>query len=513
MIANGPTLHSYDPATGKLLGEAPLCGPEAVSAAVNAAHRAFPAWRDLGYAGRGRLLLKLRDRIRDDARGLAQLLTQENGKPLPDALAEVFSACDFLAYYAKHAGRILAEKPISVPNPVLRNTKTTLVYQPKGVVGVISPWNYPLLLSMASISGALAAGNTVVHKPSEWTPLLALRLAELTQAVLPEGVLTVVTGDGTTGAALAAENIQHLCFTGSVATGKKVAKKAAEKLITCTLELGGKDPALVMPDADVDFTARGVVWAAFSNAGQACASIERLYVLRDQAPALIEALVARVQALKVGHGLDAGVEVGPIINERQLERIEVQVADAVAKGARILTGGHRLPGPGTFYAPTVLTDVTPDMRVMQEETFGPILPVLTVSSLDEMVDAANASPFGLSATVWGRDLQRAEAIARRLEAGTVWVNTALDSYGLPQTPRGGFKDGGIGKVGGEIGLTEFVEAKLVDINRSGRKRPWWYPAGPGLVDFFEGGIKALHGDRLETRLAGAIQLLKGWPKA
>jgi len=226
----------------------------------------------------------------------------------------------------------------------------------------------------------------------------------------------------------------------------------------------------------------------------------------------IEAIVRRVEALKVGHGLEPGVEVGPIINARQLERIEEQVADAVAKGARVLTGGRRLPGPGTFYAPTVLTDVTSDMLLMQEETFGPILPILAVDSVDQMIAEANASPFGLSATVWGRDLAEAERVARRLEAGTVWVNTALDSYGLPQTPRGGFKDGGIGKVGGEIGLMELVEAKLIDINRSGKKRPWWFPAGSGLVDFFEGTIQALHGDRLDARLRGGIQLLKGWPK-
>jgi succinate-semialdehyde dehydrogenase/glutarate-semialdehyde dehydrogenase len=506
------TLCSFDPGTGESLGEAPICGPVEVMNAVQAAQGALGAWRGLGYDGRGQALLKLRDKLYDDHRSFAELLSRENGKPLPDALTEVLSACEFLAYYAKHAGRILKDQPISVSNPILRDAKTMLVHQPKGVVGVISPWNYPLLLSMASIASALAAGNTVVHKPSEWTPLTAMRLARLAESALPPGVFNLVTGDGSTGAALVAAPVNHVCFTGSVATGRRVAQTCAEKLITTTLELGGKDPALVMPDADLDFTARGVVWAAFSNAGQACASIERLYVPRELAEALTVKIVRRVEALTVGHGLEPGVEVGPIVSAPQLAKIAKQVEEAIAQGATALTGGGPLPGPGHYYAPTVLTGVTPDMLLMQEETFGPVLPILVVDSVEEMIAAANDSPFGLSASVWGRDLERAEAVARRLEAGTVWVNTALDTYGVPQTPRGGFKEGGIGKVGGEVGLLDMVETKLVDLNRSGRARPWWTPAGSGLSDFLEGAIAALHGRGLGVRARGLVKLLKHWPR-
>lgn len=503
-------LRSFDPGTGEELGSVPLLGPAEVALAVQRARAALPTWHALGFEGRARAILRLRDLLRDDHRDFAELLSRENGKPLPDALAEVLSACEFLAYYAKHAGRILRDHRIDVPNPVTRNAKTYLAYQPKGVVGVISPWNYPLLLSMASISGALASGNTVVHKPSEWTPLVAQRLARLADDALPAGVFTLVTGDGTTGAALVEADVNHVCFTGSVATGKRVAGRCAEKLITVTLELGGKDPALVLPDADLDFTADGVVWAAFSNAGQACASIERLYVPRDKASALTRLIVERVEALKVGHGLTPGVAVGPIISEMQLSKIEAQVQDALAKGARLLTGGRRLPGPGTYYAPTVLTDVTPAMLLMQEETFGPVLPILPVDSVDAMIAQANDSRFGLSATVWGRDLEEAERVARLLEAGTVWVNTGLDTYGVPQTPRGGVKEGGIGKVGGEIGLFDLVEAKLIDLNRCGRRRPWWNASNPKLTDFFSGSIDALHGSSLGQRVRGAARLLKGW---
>ena len=509
----GQTIRSFDPGTGEFLGEVPRCGPEHALAAVAAARSALPAWRDLGYEGRGKALLRLRDKLRDDHRGIAELLSRENGKPLPDALTEVLSACEFLAYYAKHAGDFLKDRPIQVPNPILRNAKTFLAYQPKGVVGVITPWNYPLLLSMSSIAAALAAGNTVVHKPSEWTPLLAERLDRLAQEVLPEGVLGLLTGDGSTGAALLETALDHVCFTGSVATGIVVARRAAEKLITVTLELGGKDPAVVMPDADLDFTARGVVWAAFSNAGQACASIERLYVPRSLMVGLSERILRRVEALSVGHGLEPGVEVGPIISEQQLAKIDAQVQDAIAKGATVLMGGHRLTREGTYYAPTVITDVTPAMTLMQEETFGPVLPLIPVDTVEEAIRLANDSPFGLNASVWGRDLQAAEEVARQLEAGTVWVNTGLDTYGVPQTPRGGFKLGGIGKVGGEAGLLELVESKLIDVNRSGRARPFWYPAGRGLVDFFTGSLMTLHGGSLRARVQGAMTLLRNLPRS
>lgn len=513
MTQTGQTIRSYDPGNGELLGEAPLCGVAETREAVAAARTALPAWRDLGYTGRGRLLLKWRDRIRDDHRGLAELLSRENGKPLPDALTEVLSACEFLAYYAKQSSRILADRPISVPNPVMRNAKTFLTYEPKGVIGVITPWNYPLLLSMSSIAAALAAGNTVVHKPSEWTPLLATRLDQLAQDILPPGVLGLVTGDGSTGAALLDTEIDHVCFTGGVSTGIKVAERAATKLISVTLELGGKDAAVVMPDADLDFTARGVVWSAFSNSGQACASIERLYVPRELMPGLSERILRRVEALTIGHALEPGVEVGPIISERQLATIDAQVQDAIAKGAKVLLGGQRLPRPGTYYAPTVITDVTPEMLLMREETFGPVLPIIPVDSVEEAIRLANDSPFGLNASVWGRDLDAAEKVARRLEAGTIWVNTGLDTYGVPQTPRGGFKLGGLGKVGGEAGLLELVESKLIDMNRSGRTRPFWYPAGLGLFDFLEGSLMALHGASLRQRVTGAMALLRNRPRA
>ena len=506
-------LESQDPATGELLGTAPNLGPAQVGEAVAAAREAFPAWRTLGFEGRARHLLAWRDafvRRKDD---LATLLTRENGKPLAESLTEVLAACEFLAYYARHAPRILADRPIRVWNPLMANHKTFMAYEPKGVIAVISPWNYPVLLAMAELAAALAAGNTAVLKPSELTPLVGLRLGELArEAGLPAGVLQVVTGDGRTGAALTQAPVDRVCFTGSVATGKRVAIAAMERLIPTTLELGGKDPALVLPDVDLDFAARGVTWTGLVNAGQVCASAERVYVHEAIAEAFTARLVARVEALRVGNGLDPRSEIGPIISDAQLASIEDQVADAIAQGATVRTGGKRLEGPGRFFAPTVLTGVTDQMRVMREETFGPLLPIVVVRDEAEMVARANDSPFGLSATVWTRDLARGERLARRLRAGSVWVNTCIASYGNPLTPRGGLKDSGIGKIGGAEGLLEMVDAKLVDLARHGKTALWWYPTWPGAVTFFRAGIDVLHGRELGPRLAAVKRFLGAWPR-
>lgn len=504
-------LVSHNPADGTVLGTVAVADAVAVQAAIAAARAALPAWRELGASGRARHLRRLATELARSRHELATTLSHENGKPLGDAMAEVFSAAEFLSYYARHAGHMLADEPTQVLNPLLRNHKTYLTYEPKGVVGVISPWNYPLLLAMASITGALAAGNVVVHKPSEWTPLVALALqAAVRRAGLPAGVLEVVCGDGRTGAALVAGPVDHVCFTGSVATGRLVAAHCAERLITCTLELGGKDPALVLEPFDLEFTAQGVVWAAFTNTGQACASIERLYVPRARAAELTERIVARVRALRVGPGDRPTSQVGPLVNAQQLAKVAAQVEDAVARGARVLTGGKVLPGPGFWYAPTVLVDVTSDMLLLQEETFGPVLPILPYDDLAEAVRSANDSPFGLSATVWSSDLTRAEAIARRLETGSVWVNGGLDSYGNPATPRGGFKESGLGRVGGRRGLMDLVEPRLIDINRAGRTRLTWHVGSGRYEAFMEGGLRALHGDTVGERLAGAAQLLRNW---
>lgn len=509
VLESPATLTSYNPATGEALGTVPLMGPEHVAQALNKSREAYQVWKKLGFGGRKQHLLNFRQALVEARDEVAQLLTQENGKPLVESLTEILSACEFLAYYANHAEIMLQDEAIHVVNPVVANKETFLAFEPKGVVAIISPWNYPLLLTMAEASGALAAGNTVIIKPSELTPLLTVKIAEIAQrAGMPDGVFQVVTGDGTTGAALASARVDRVCFTGSVATGKKVAKSAMDRLVPVTLELGGKDPALVLADVDLEFTAQGLVWGAFTNAGQACASVERAYLDSRIAFTLTEKIVERTRTLVVGNGLDPKTEVGPIISEAQLQRIEAQVADAVAKGAKVLCGGQRLPGPGLFYAPTVLADVTPDMLVLQEETFGPILPLITCSNEDEMVALANDSPFGLSATIWTRDTEHGKALAREVQSGSVWVNTGLASYGNPLTPRGGFKESGIGKIGGKHGLLEMVNVKLIDVAEHGKAKDWWYPTWPGAYEYFAAGIDLLHGGTLGRKMEGLFQFLK-----
>jgi succinate-semialdehyde dehydrogenase/glutarate-semialdehyde dehydrogenase len=509
VLDTSATLTSYNPATGEALGTVPLMGPDEVAQSIATARQAFQVWKKLGFGGRKTHLMRFRQALVDARDEVAELLTRENGKPLVEALTEILSACEFLAYYAANAETMLQDESIHVLNPVVANKETFLAFEPKGVIAIISPWNYPLLLTIAEASGALAAGNAVIIKPSELTPLLMLKIGEIAQrAGMPEGVLQIITGDGTTGAALSTSKVDRVCFTGSVATGKKVAKAAIEHLVPVTLELGGKDPALVLPDVDLDFTAQGLVWGAFTNAGQACASVERAYLHSRVAFTLTEKIVERTKALVVGDGHDPNTEVGPIISEAQLRRIEAQVEDAVANGAKVLCGGQRLPGPGLFYAPTVLTDVTPDMLVLQEETFGPLLPLITCSDEDEMIDLANDSPFGLSATIWTRDVEHGKALAREVQAGSVWVNTGLASYGNPLTPRGGFKESGIGKIGGKHGLLEMVNIKLIDVADHGKVKDWWFPTWGGAYQYFSAGIELLHGGSLGRKAEGLLQFLR-----
>lgn len=509
-VSDAPaTLVSYNPATGEELGTAPLAGPSEVAEAVAQARRAQASWHELGFAGRKAALLRWRDAFVAARDEVAELITRENGKPLAEAATEVLASCEFLAHYAQNAESLLHDEAIRQLNPAVANKETFLAYEPLGVIAVISPWNYPLHLTMAEASGALAAGNAVVVKPSELTPLVGLKMAELwRRAGLPEGVFAVVTGDGATGAALTSARVDRVCFTGSVATGRKVAKAALDQLLPVTLELGGKDPALVLPDVDLDFTAQGLVWGAFTNAGQACASVERVYVHPAIAQALTEKIVERTKALVVGNGLDAATEVGPIITEAQLQRIDEQVQEAIAQGAKLLTGGRRLEGPGTFYAPTVLANVTPAMRIMREETFGPVLPIAIVESESQMIEAANDSAFGLSATIWTRDLELGKRLARRVHAGTVWVNTGLASYANPLTPRGGFKESGIGKIGGRHGLLEMVRAKVIDINEHGARKDWWYPVWPGAYEFVTAGLDLLHGNSVGRKIEGVLRFLR-----
>ncbi|MGW8993128.1 aldehyde dehydrogenase family protein [Streptomyces zhihengii] len=432
-----------DPATGDTVGEVPDQRPEELDAVVDRAHRAWTGWR-ADPAARTTALLAAADAVEAAGDDLAPLLTREQGKPLAESRAEVARTAARLRYFA---GLTPTTTRIDDGRPV----HSEIRWRPLGPVAAIVPWNFPLQLAAAKFAPALAAGNTVVLKPSPCTPLATRLLGAVLAGVLPEGVLTVVTGREPLGARLAAHpGIRHVTFTGSVPTGRAVAGAAAASLARVTLELGGNDAAILMDDVDVERIADRLFWAAFRNCGQVCMAVKRVYAPARLHAEVVEALAQRARSVVVGHGLDQDTRIGPVNNAPQLARVEQLTRRALAAGARAAAGGRRLDGPGHFFAPTVLTDVPPGEPVVTGEQFGPVLPVLPYRHLDEAVDAANGTGFGLGGSVWGTDPDRAAATADRLSCGTVWINHHAE-LSLAQ-PFAGTGDSGVGVAGGPWGL-------------------------------------------------------------
>ncbi len=376
------------------------------------------------------------------------------------------------------------------------------------MIGIISPWNYPFSIPATETLAALVTGNTVVLKASELTPLSALELASLLRdAGVPDDVFQVVVGDGPTGAALVESGIDKLVFTGSVPTGRRIAQAAAARLLPVVLELGGKDPMIVLDDADVDVASSGAVWGAFVNAGQACLSVERCYVHRSVYDRFISACAEKTMQLRVGNGMDPEIDIGPLIHERQLQTVAQHVEDAESRGARVMAGGERLTSLGSnFYSPTVLADVNHEMRIMREETFGPVLPIMAFGSDAEAVRLANDSEYGLAASVWTRDRARGESVARQINGGTVMVNDALSCFGISEAPHGGVKASGIGRTHGRYGLEEMVRVKYLDSDRlPGTKKPWWYGDGGQAVSATEGFLDFQFARGIGSRLKGGLR--------
>ncbi|MFJ3216764.1 aldehyde dehydrogenase family protein [Kitasatospora sp. NPDC086801] len=441
--ADGERFAVVDPATGEAFDEAPDQRPDALDAVVGRAHEAWHSWR-AAPAARAAALRAAADAVEAAGADLAPLLTREQGKPLAESAAEVARTAARLRYFADLAP---GPQPITDGRPV----RSEIRWRPLGPVAAIVPWNFPLQLAAAKFAPALAAGNTVVLKPSPFTPLATRLLGSVLATALPEGVLTIVTGREPLGARLASHpGIRHVTFTGSVPTGRAVAAGAAASLARVTLELGGNDAAILLDDADVERIADRLFWAAFRNCGQVCMAVKRVYAPARLYPHVVEALAQRAKSTVVGAGLDPGTQLGPVNNAPQLARVEHYTARALADGARAVAGGHRLDRPGHFFAPTILADVPCDSPVVTEEQFGPVLPVLPYRSVDEAVEAANATGFGLGGSVWGTDLDRAEAVADRLECGTAWINHHAE-LSLAQ-PFAGVKDSGVGVAGGPWGL-------------------------------------------------------------
>ncbi len=483
-------LVSYDPATGDEIGRASLTSPEEVQQAVRRARASQPAWAKLSFRERGRVILQARKLMLAERDEIARLVSRETGKPIAEAVSmEIVPTLDAMRYFARAAKSLLAPQKIDIGQYGLMGRSSRIVFRPLGVIGIISPWNFPLATPADEVVMALMAGNAVVLKPSELTPLIGLKLGDIfKRAGLPPGALEIVTGDGSTGASLIDARVDKIMFTGSVATGKRVAEAAAKYLTPVVLELGGKDPMIVLEDADVENAARGAVWGAFANAGQACASVERCYVQESLAPEFIKQVVAETRALKQGLGTEDAIDIGAMSNERQLQIVADHVNDAKQRGATILTGGERGGNSaGFFYKPTVLTNVDHEMTIMRDETFGPVLPIMTFATEDEAIKLANDSVYGLTASVWTKNIARGRRIAERIEAGTVMVNEVVYTHGIAQTPWGGVKDSGYGRTHGRLGLLELVHPQHIHVNRfSFLPDLWWFNYNPKAAKLFGG---------------------------
>ena len=483
-------LISRDPATGEEIGRAPQTVPEEVARALERARAAQRQWAEQSFRERGRLVMKARRIILKELEEIALLISRETGKPVAEAIAmELVPTLDLMQYFARQAGTLLRRRRLSVGLYTLMGRSSYIVYRPLGIVGIISPWNFPWATPLDEVVMALMAGNAVVLKPSELTPLTGLKIKDvLNRAGLADGLLQVVTGDGSTGAALVGAGVDKIMFTGSVATGQRVAEAAGKSLTPVVLELGGKDPMIVLDDADIQNSARGAVWGAFANSGQACASVERCYVHESIAPLFIAEVLAETKRLRQKVGTDKDADIGSMTSERQLRTVENHVRQATAKGATTLTGGERLANTtGRFFEPTVLTNVNHEMDLMREETFGPLLPIMTFKTDDEAVRLANDSRYGLTASVWTGNVARGKRLAERIDAGTVMVNEVLYTHGIAQTPWGGVKQSGFGRTHGGAGLLELVNPQHVHVNWfSFLPDLWWFPYTPRAGKLFRG---------------------------
>jgi acyl-CoA reductase-like NAD-dependent aldehyde dehydrogenase len=463
------------PATLEPVGEFEARSEADVHTALEVARKAQPEWGALPIDERGRYLRRAVRVLLARQDEFVAVIRRETGKPESEALAvEVLAACDALSYYAKRAKRILADR--SVPVHLLKTKKLRISYRPLGVVGIVTPWNFPFLLSLNPTVQALMAGNAVILKPSEVTPYSGQLVEELLRASgLPEGVFQCLLGDGETGRALVEAGCDKISFTGSVGTGRKVAEACGRRLVPCTLELGGKDPMIVCGDADLERAAAGAVYGAFANAGQVCVSTERVYVVDQVADEFVRKVVEKTAELR--QGSDGESDVGPMIQAAQLEIVDRHVRDAVTRGARVLAGGRRNPAAqGLYFEPTVLVDVDHEMAIMREETFGPVLPIMRVRDEDEALRLANDTRYGLNANVWTRDKRKGVELAKQIHSGSAVVNDCMLTYGITESPFGGRKESGIGQVNGEIGLRSYCYAQSIAVDRFGARSEFlWFP--------------------------------------
>lgn len=495
-----------NPFTGDVIGEVAAATREDVHAAVARARAAQPEWAALDVQERARMLRGFQEALLEAREEVARVVSEETGKPFVEALGvDVLTSLDQIKWVSANGPRILKPQKVRLGNPLFLGRVSHLERAPLGVVGVISPWNYPLSLACGPTVFALLAGNTVVLKPASYTPHTALKMREvMTRAGIPEDVCIIVPGTGKeAGEALVDARIDHLVFTGSVPVGRHVDQRVAARGIRSTMELGGSDPAIVLADAP-EHTARGIVWSRFSNAGQTCAAVKRVYVERPAYDAFVAEVVKLASALRLGHPMEPTTEIGALTDPRSVQEMEDLLADARKRGGRVLCGGRARPDVGKqVFEPTVVVDLPADARLLTEECFGPILPLVPFDDVEEAIRLANGTRFGLCASVWTKDLEKGAAIARRLEAGTAIVNDASYTYGATETPWGGVKDSGHGRTHGEEGLLELTRTRHVNVVPPRAPSVWWFPYGPQLRDTYMAGARFLYGGATDKARVGA----------
>jgi len=492
-VAASGELRVVNPATLELVGTVATTDPSAVQEIVTEARLAQEAWGESPLEGRRTVVAAVADVLLERADEIADTVIAETGKPRVEAFTtELFPAVDALAWLARNAPKLLAPERVGYPQLHLKHKRATLYYEPIGVVGVIAPWNFPFAIPFTQVAYALAAGNAVVLKPSELTPLSGALVAELfASAGAP---VRIAQGDGAVGEALVkARGLGKVVFTGSAEVGRLVAASAGERLVPVTLELGGKDPMVVLDDADLARAVDGALWGSFLNCGQVCSGVERIYVQGALYEPFVEELTRKAREL----------DLGPLISEEQRDKVAALVDDAVAHGARTLVGGRAPQRAGWFYEPTVLADVPRTARIEHDETFGPVVTVARVADDEAAVHAANETVFGLGASVWTRDAERAGRIARRLRAGTVWHNDHAYSYASSQAAWGGRGESGFGRTHSRHGLYDLTSPKFVDRDSGRVPVPWWFPYDDRAADAFRGALRALYADGIAARARAA----------
>lgn len=499
-------IKSVNPNTKELIGEIEKTKPEKIYELVEKSKAAQNLWKNFSLEERLKVIRKAKNILYEIREEFAQLITQENGKPIFESYStEIIPTLSIFNYYIKNSKKFLKPHFERIKLPVMLHKKSWIEYEPFGVVGIISPWNYPLLLPMGQIIPALIAGNSVIFKPSEWTPFVGKKIDELFKSAgLPENVFQTIYGEAEVGEALVKSDIDKLFFTGSTKVGKIIAKTAAEKLLPVSLELGGKDPAIVLEDADLDRAAMGILWGSIMNAGQTCVSVERVYVDENIFDTFLNKLIALASNLQPFNN-SSYYDYSKIKLQKQVDIIKEHLDDAIAKGAKIIHGGKI---DGNFVEPTILIDVNHSMLVMQEETFGPIIPIMKFKTIDEAIQFANDCSYGLSASVWTKNISRGKKIAKQIQAGSVLINDCISYFGAGEADVGGIKMSGTGRVHSRSGIMEMVYEKYYNYDTfTWQKKLWWFNYTENSTNKIKEATQFLFDKNLLTRLISGIKVL------